>query len=298
MRSRHVILLLVLLAAAGAAEPRDGMADIDLARIGVFGAELGGRINALKRNCILLRQATAAGNSRLGGMPSVAGFAWPLGKDAKPMSFIGQFDLKELNADGYLADVPASGALLAFYDAEQNGWGFDPKETDYFRLAHVEAVQGPPMAAPATLPKEAIFQAMPLQGSRTRDWPDLDALANHGIALTENQRLIYTGLLERIAAAHGGCKLGGYPNAIQGDMPLECQLVTHGLYCGDGSGYADPRRRELEKGAKEWGLLLQIDSCDEIGMMWGDAGMLYYWMRDADLKARKWGAAWLISQCY
>ncbi|MFD0678373.1 MULTISPECIES: DUF1963 domain-containing protein [unclassified Paenibacillus] len=42
------------------------------------------------------------------------------------------------------------------------------------------------------------------------------------------------------------------------------------------SGYQDARRGELEKGASDWKLLLQIDSEEEIGKMWGDAGRIYF----------------------
>jgi len=55
-------------------------------------------------------------------------------------------------------------------------------------------------------------------------------------------------------------------------LELECQLVTNGLYLGDLSGYKDPRRKELEPGADDWTLLIQIDSDDKAKMMWGDGG--------------------------
>ncbi len=44
--------------------------------------------------------------------------------------------------------------------------------------------------------------------------------------------------------------------------------------------------------------MLQVDSDDEAGMMWGDAGMLYYWIRDDDLAARRFDRAWCVMQCY
>ena len=39
---------------------------------------------------------------------------------------------------------------------------------------------------------------------------------------------------------------------VQGDMQLEAQLVMNGLYCGDPSGYHDPRAAKLEKTCEEW----------------------------------------------
>jgi uncharacterized protein YwqG len=36
---------------------------------------------------------------------------------------------------------------------------------------------------------------------------------------------------------------------------------------------------------------------DEAGMMWGDVGRLYYWIKHEDLKAARWELSWLILQC-
>lgn len=90
----------------------------------------------------------------------------------------------------------------------------------------------------------------------------------------------------------------GWPDEIQGPMELECQLVSRGLYCGDPSGYRDPRAEELSAGATEWRLLLQLDSDDRAEMMWGDGGRLYFWMREQDLVDRRFESAWAVLQCF
>ena len=89
----------------------------------------------------------------------------------------------------------------------------------------------------------------------------------------------------------------GHPDEIQGDMKLECQLVTNGLYCGDSTGYEDPRAAELEADASDWRLLLQVASDEDAGAMWGDLGRLYYWIRDQDLRRGAFDASWLVLQC-
>ena len=93
-------------------------------------------------------------------------------------------------------------------------------------------------------------------------------------------------------------QLLGYSAPVQdNDMDLQCQLVSNGVYCGDPTGYQDPRRAELEKGRSDWILLLQIDSDDRAGMMWGDAGLLYFWIRREDLARRDFTKVWMVSQC-
>lgn len=92
-------------------------------------------------------------------------------------------------------------------------------------------------------------------------------------------------------------KLLGYPDLIQGDIFLESQLVTNGLYCGDPTGYNDPRRKELEKGISDWILLFQIDSDDNADMMWGDVGRIYFVIKKDDLNNLIFDKIWSSFQC-
>ena len=74
-------------------------------------------------------------------------------------------------------------------------------------------------------------------------------------------------------------------------MRLQCQLVSHGI-----TDETDPHAAELAKGAMDWLLLLQIDSDEHAGMRWGNAGMLYYWIKRDDLKAQHFDDTWLVLQ--
>jgi uncharacterized protein YwqG len=106
-------------------------------------------------------------------------------------------------------------------------------------------------------------------------------------------------LMPRLSEDEPIHRYGGHPQEIQGDMRLECQLVTNGIYCGDQSGYRDPRRSVLEKGAADWQLLLQIDSDEKrLGWMWGDAGRIYFWARRLAIEAADFDGSWAMLQCY
>jgi uncharacterized protein YwqG len=97
-------------------------------------------------------------------------------------------------------------------------------------------------------------------------------------------------------------QLLGHPKEIQGEMQLQCQLASNGLYCGDATGYEDPKAKLLGPGAKDWRLLFQLDTDDDMqsgkpGMMWGDCGRLYFWIRQQDLVNRLFENAWMVLQC-
>ena len=81
-------------------------------------------------------------------------------------------------------------------------------------------------------------------------------------------------------------------------MEDECQLASHGIYVGDAEGHKDPRAPSLKAGAKDWKLLLQLDTDDDIGWMWGDVGTLYFWVREQDAQAGDFSRVWMVFQCF
>jgi uncharacterized protein YwqG len=53
----------------------------------------------------------------------------------------------------------------------------------------------------------------------------------------------------------------------------------------------------LKGGAAEWMLLLQVDTDDEVGWMWGDVGTICFWVRESNLSAGRFDRVWMIFQC-
>ena len=93
------------------------------------------------------------------------------------------------------------------------------------------------------------------------------------------------------AASH---QIGGFPAAVQNaDMEADCELRASAL---DASKPED--RALAEARASEWRLLLQIDSDDELDYMWGDVGMLYFWVRANDAKRGHFEDVWMEFQCH
>jgi uncharacterized protein YwqG len=216
-----------------------------------------------------------------------------------PLLFLGQFDLKEVHAAAPLAGWPRSGVLAFFHDP--SSWGFDPLARGNCRVLFFEdESQLAAAAAPASPHDESKFPKCNVRFKR--EWTLPTDVELDGIHLSHWSDDRYRELCGRLM---GGTtdrepihRFGGHPQQIQGDMRLECQLVTNGIYCGDPSGYQNPRRAPLEKGTRDWRLLLQIDSDERLKWMWGDLGRIYFWMRQQDIKTADFDRAWAILQCY
>lgn len=260
-----------------------------------------------------------AGRSRFGGMPLLPrDFAWPsyeprplelpasllkvLGRSRRqvkpglqPLDFLLQVDLAELAPFAAAAALPKTGLLTFFYDVIEQPWGFDPTLLGGFRVALFEGTE----LFDAAPPRPAPFAARALRFAETLTVPHYGSRAYDSLARDATLPDTYVDFAIELeqpqdAPAH---RLLGHAANIQGDMQLEAQLVSHGLYCGDGSGYGDPQAAALARGADDWQLLLQLDSDESAAMTWGDVGRLFFWIRRQDLAARRFDRCWMGLQC-
>ncbi|MFD1177839.1 YwqG family protein [Paenibacillus puldeungensis] len=244
------------------------------------------------------------GRSKFGGRPDVPqGFLWPQNDAGQPLYFICQLNLNEVKPFDLSDLLPSSGILSFFYDALEQPWGYDPNDKNGFRILFFsqEPSQLIRIEEPTIFLEQGTFGSCELNYISEVCLPPWESPFIDNLNLDQEKSDNYFELQQQLTgqAVQDGLihRIQGYPDNIQGDMYLECQLVTNGLYCGDGTGYNNPARNELEKGVYDWILLLQIDSEEEIGFMWGDVGRLYFWIREKDLKEKNFENPWVILQC-
>lgn len=250
-------------------------------------------------NTSAVRGSVAPTQSRLGGLPHLpAGMQWPFwGK--KPLSFLATINLAEVAPYDKERVLPRSGLLYFWYVDDQSAWGFDPADAGFCRVDYVEDVTQPltPTQAP---PKLKPFKLRGVQFGHRYTFPDPDWInefAPQHKAIAQHEG--YQRLTETIIAS--GHRMLGYAAHIHCPMELECQLVTNGVYYGNPSWSKDPRAKALEPGARDWRLLLQLDTDDGKdgpGWMWGDAGRIYFWIPSVALANRRFERSWMCLQCY
>ena len=254
-------------------------------------------LKPLARPAIVLEDAPGPTVMRLGGQPRLPGSsAWPERK-GRPLSFIAELDLTALRAAGGPDWLPASGLLHLFYDVGDEPWGFDPADHDGWQVIWTGEAAPRPLPRPPGLSGDRVFAPVALSGRRAITYPtterlDLPPDVGGAFEFEPVQDFMDADLGD--GPRH---QVGGYPSPIQNDgMELEAQLASNGIYVGGPDGYSDARVAALEAGAGDWRLLLQIDSDENAGIMWGDTGTLYAWVREQDARAGDFSRVWIVLQ--
>lgn len=254
------------------------------------------------------------GASRIGGSPDFpAGREWPSWHASRPemrggsivhteatqshLHFIAQIQLKDVAGFQGAKCLPQQGMLFFFFDAESQPWGYDPNDRGGARVLFFDGRSSDLIRTSRPAP-EGDYSSHPCALSCVQEWtlPSWNELALDTDHYDDYEEL----LADLYEMPSDGCpeplhRLLGHSQNVQNEMKLECELVSHGVYCGDSSGYDT---QEFATGANDWQLLLQIDTDDRPGWMWGDSGRIYYWIRRQDLAERRFDKAWAILQCY
>jgi uncharacterized protein YwqG len=247
--------------------------------------------------CAHLLHGNSPARSKLGGLPTIGSLhEWPQ-RNGSLLAFVAELDLGELSAAFRPDWLPDRGMLHFFYDTVEYPWGFDPKDRSGWAVLY--SPDGAPVhtaVAPANLPDPAFYPEVTLRPTAAKSFPDpLMLRPVLGVPPDEIDDLVEQHWDAAPLPRH---QVGGHPYPVQHpNMALDCQLASSGIYLGDPEGYRSAKAEGLKSGAADWRLLLQLDSDDAADMMWGDMGILYFWIREEDAKAGEFSRTWVILQC-
>lgn len=254
------------------------------------------QIEPLLRPTVYLRTApeqesVPVGACKLGGAPDLPPeFEWPY-RNETPLSFLAQIDLSVVKPYDLQNLLPPAGILYFFYDAVELVWGF-PEEWGGWRVHYYDGSREwlLPSALPDTLPDEARFREVALYPELIYTLPEYDELEFIAPELyrqmTEAESDEYHKLRLELMPAQSSHWMLGYHTPIQYPANAEAMQAMYGI----------PHEQASAR-AQELTLLLQLDSDDDADMMWGDVGILYFWIHRDDLAARRFDRVWLILQC-
>jgi uncharacterized protein YwqG len=245
---------------------------------------------------LTVESASSDAATRLGGTPNLpADIPWPSQEDGRPFSFIAQVNLSQLEPVDDLP-LPRLGSLFFFYDTVEQPWGFDPKNNNGFKVVYstTNLISNALRRQPDGLDEGSLFKGFSLLPKTEITAPGWNHAALESLHLSQAESDAYSELFHPEGIIH---RIGGYADEIQGSLTLEAELVSNGIYCGNPKGYEEAKRRGLGPGAADWRLLLQIDSEEDAGMMWGDVGRIYFQIREQDVKDLKFDRVHVALQC-
>jgi len=186
------------------------------------------------------------GATKLAGRPDLPSRTrWPT-RDGVVLSFLAQIDLSQVAPFDAARLLPSAGLLSFFVDETR-------EQTEDAAWKVIHAAAGAPLerrAFPEELPDERRYRAVPLTAA-----VELTLPPNPPSWLSEDQQRVYRSdvLEDEAGPIH---RMLGHPDAVQNDP-----------------------RRDGDS------VLLQVDSDEAAGMIWGDVGRLYYMLGAADLEA-------------
>ncbi len=249
------------------------------------------------------------GSSKIGGGCDLPrGTAWPVFQGVN-QRFLAQINLEE--AAELLPDFPLpTSGLLTFFWCQEFEHGTDPGG---FKVMHLQcprenlvraadpwakiprklsliqrlACVKPPARGMGFNPCAAELRAMltfPDEFGPFAPKPPLTEVESETLHEALHAPLSDAGLLFE------GHRLLGAPTNIQSPVELEAEAYR--------LNPSAPDWKNAERGAKDWRLLLQLDSDHDAGFCFGDWGSLYFLMKETDLRAQRWDRVVLLTQCH
>lgn len=272
-------------------------------------------IKKTRRNSVTF--SASGGEDSLGGLSKIGGrpvlpenFKWPYYRGEsifdgevknRPLSFIAQFDMSEIAIFDTDNMLPHTGFMYFFYELNTMCWGFSPDDIGCAKVYYfdVEADKLCEYELPDDLDENLRVPEMKLSFGNAESYPVNEEFCD--IFEKDIDWEEYDDILAELGVDTGRdpekiFKLLGYADTIQGSMLIECEKVTSGIYCGSPVKLPQDKEKEIAEKSRDWILLAQFGTIsDEI--MFGDCGCIYYYIREKDLKNKRFDRVHLILQC-
>ena len=251
--------------------------------------------------------------TKIGGKPYLpADFRWPVftsseDQTTRPLSFFCQINLAEVKPYDRENLLPDRGLLSFFYECESFCWGFDPQDRGAARVFWFDTTDADscvPFEIPGEIAGHHVIPEIALQLQERKSYPQYEEFGIHSDLDCDWED--YDRLLEELGVLSDtdpeDHKLLCYADIIQDEMLTECERVSRDLSCGGPECYANTPKdvaADIARHAADWTLLLQLSTITKGDFEWmfGDCGMLYFYIRKEDLAARRFDKAAFSLQC-
>lgn len=232
----------------------------------------------------LLTETTNKTFSKFGGLPVVPEtFSWPL-FEKRPIPFLLQVDFSEINADKCLKHFPTDGLMYVFVDSDCVNFVDVPSDGDYtykegktFKIVFFDRAENLKTASKPDLLK-TVYKEFYVSANIVKTYPDV-----------EDCEAVFDIYCDRPV---GG--LDDAYDAMQWENMGSHMIGGWASYVQSGGYVAGLKEHEDDR----WTLLMQISSArNDEKFMWGDCGVLYFYIREKDLKERNFNNVKMDMQC-
>jgi uncharacterized protein YwqG len=248
------------------------------------------RMRRLLKPTLLLVSAQESEFSKLGGLPELPpDLRWPEGH-GRPRGFLAQIDMGEIGHLSAIDWLPQEGRLYAFHDSA----GLD--DSDAVRVLYSCEPPGGAVIAPPGIQRPYVERRVGFtqrNSAPSLDWLGLDA---SDLDMDDEALEALDAIGDAPPPDEIQHRIGGYPNEIQPEqMALLCEHRARGL---PDPAWGEDVASAIERAAREWRLLLQIDSDPELKMNFGDSGRLYVFIRERHARAGDFSKTVTLWQTY
>ncbi|MGZ7441386.1 YwqG family protein [Paenibacillus sp. TH7-28] len=232
--------------------------------------------------------------SRIGGDPDLPpNVAWPLISGGTPMTFLAQLRLRELAPHDEASRLPQDGVLYFFVGVDEPAYHIEHKVVYLHEEELKEARRRP---SPEVTALEEPFNGYRVTARATLEPPNYGYVDYEKVEDEEHDYGQYEDFCFELSDLSSGDLAGlfGYPATQHGDCEMEAAL---GILTGEQYNYSEEAAMERitahlkgdsDKAKQEVCdtlLLLALDSDQEVGFCWWDAGALQFFIRKEDLSA-------------
>lgn len=220
------------------------------------------------------------GTSKIGGLPDMPeDWEFPTYND-RSLSFLGQFNLQEVKPYDVDNHFPGSGILYVFYDVVEQPWGFE-EDGGCFKILYFDGDEKElrrkqyPEVTEDYLPLP-VFKVSFTTKLTLPEYPEDIEFSNEDEESYSEMRQELIQPSDEEGNYEPAHYLLGYPFSIQNDVFEEFGLKP-----------------------EEAVLLLQIDSDeDDLELLWGDCGMLYFCIDKNSLTNKQFEKVQFRLQCF
>ena len=237
---------------------------------------------------------TKPGRSRVGGDPDLPPqFKWPLTSDGIPMTFLVQLNMSDIAKQDANELLPKTGMLSFFLGIDEPSYTIEPRFIWFADTEVLTVVRREPSGETAL---EDTYVGYDLEARPSLELPNYAYIDDEQVESDNVTLDDYDDLSYEIRDPEDGdiIQVFGYPTEQHDDSEYEAALMilTGKEYeysmdkaLDEITAHFDGDKTKAKQEVADMQMLLELETDDDVGFCWWDAGVLHFFIRKEDLIA-------------